>query len=206
MKTLQKQSMVRGLSLVWLALMLGSTGCATLIKSKSETVTLQSNPGDADVYIDGAPRGRTPLTLQLQPNKEYTVVFKKPGFADQAVVLTSSVSGKWVVLDVLGGLIPIIVDAATGSWKEFDDPLVNVNLPARRHAPRDEEDDEARAEASDEDERYEDARDGDGARDGLGRADRESRREEPARARRGASRERRSRTAERAVQASDSDR
>ena len=193
MKTLQKQSVVRGLSLVWLALMLGSTGCATLIKGKTETVTLQSNPGDADVYIDGAPRGRTPLILELQPNKEYTVVFKKRGYADQAAVITSSVSGKWVVLDVMGGLIPIIVDAATGSWKEFDNPLVNVNLPAHRS----EEGDDARADAGDED-GYEQ----DEARDTV-----REERAEPARARRGASRERRTRGAERArsTQASDTE-
>lgn len=198
MKTLQKQSVVRGLTLVWLALMLGSTGCATLIKGKSETVTLQSNPGDADVYIDGAPRGRTPLILELQPNKEYTVVFKKRGYADQAAVITSSVSGKWVVLDVMGGLIPIIVDAATGSWKEFDNPLVNVNLPARRSDELDEEGDDARADAADED-GYEEDEPRDTVRE---------ERAEPARARRGGSRERRTRGAERArsAQASDTER
>ncbi|HET9451561.1 MAG TPA: PEGA domain-containing protein [Aggregicoccus sp.] len=197
MKTLQKQSVVRGLSLVWMALMLGSSGCATLIKSKSETVTLQSNPGDADVYIDGAPRGRTPLILELQPNKEYTVVFKKPGYADQAQVITSSVSGKWVVLDVFGGLIPVIIDAATGSWKEFDNPLVNVTLAARRGEGPDELRGDERAA---DDERYEDER------DAVSDAAREERREEPSRARRGGGRERRTRSSERArpAQASDS--
>ena len=210
MKTIRMQSAVRGLGLALVLLVAaGSTGCATLLKPKSEQVTLQSNPGDADVYIDGAPRGRTPLTLQLQPNKEYTVVFKKPGFADQAVVLTSSVSGKWVVLDVLGGLIPIIVDAATGSWKEFDDPLVNVNLPARRSVRQGEAhaetlDDERYDDERDEDERDEDERYGSrrgergDAREGLSEAARDDAREPPDRARRGSSRERRTRSQERA--------
>jgi hypothetical protein len=26
---------------------------------------------------------------------------------------------KWIVLDILGGFVPVIVDAATGNWYEF---------------------------------------------------------------------------------------
>ena len=153
MTTTNGSAVLRSLGLVLVVLAaVGGSGCATMIKAKTETVSLQSNPGDADVYIDGAPRGRTPLMLELQPNKEYTVVFKKPGYADQAQVLTSSVAGKWVLLDVAGGLIPVIVDAATGSWKEFDNKLVNVNLPSLRDRDRERE----RAAQAEEDEAYED--------------------------------------------------
>lgn len=34
----------------------------------------------------------------------------------------------WIVLDVLAGLVPIIVDAATGAWYGLDQDNVNAVL------------------------------------------------------------------------------
>lgn len=114
----------------------GSVGCATLFAPKMQTVAVQSSPADAEVYIDGAPRGRTPLTLELKPNKTYTVVIKKPGYADQTHVLTNSVGAQWIILDVLGGLLPIVIDAGTGSWYQLDTSVVNAPLsPTQAPAP-----------------------------------------------------------------------
>ena len=35
-----------------------------------------------------------------------------------------------MILDVLGGLLPVIVDAATGAWKGIEQGACDVNLPA----------------------------------------------------------------------------
>ncbi|MBI4546130.1 MAG: PEGA domain-containing protein [Gemmatimonadetes bacterium] len=113
-----------GLALILMA----AAGCAALFNSKTDPVAIQSMPSDADIYIDGNLRGRTPITLELQAKKTYTIVFKKPGYRDQAFELTNTVGVKWVILDVLGGLVPVIVDAATGSWYELDTKVVNVTL------------------------------------------------------------------------------
>ena len=42
--------------------------------------------------------------------------------------INSKVGAGWVILDVLGGLIPIVVDAATGSWKKLDQDAVDAQL------------------------------------------------------------------------------
>ncbi len=34
----------------------------------------------------------------------------------------------WIILDILGGLVPIIVDVATGGWYELDNTNVKVVL------------------------------------------------------------------------------
>jgi hypothetical protein len=31
-------------------------------------------------------------------------------------------------LDILGGLFPLVIDAATGAWYEFDNTQLNVDL------------------------------------------------------------------------------
>ena len=104
------------------------SGCATLFSSGTNTLALQSDAPGADVYINGHLRGKTPLTLELDNAKPVTVTFKQAGKQDQTVEVGTKVRGGMVVLDVLGGLIPIIVDAATGEWKQLESKNVSVNL------------------------------------------------------------------------------
>ena len=116
----------KSLLLVALSLM---TACATLFNGDREPVSFSSNPSDAEVWINGTLRGKTPLMIELQPNEEYEIVFKKEG-REMAYDLNNHVGAGWVVLDILGGIVPVVVDAATGSWYELDTKVVNVNLPA----------------------------------------------------------------------------
>jgi hypothetical protein len=104
-------------------------GCATLFNSDRDAVSFNTNPSQAEVWINGTKRGETPLTLELEPNEEYEVVFRKDG-REQAYMLDNHVGAGWVILDVLGGLIPVIIDAVTGDWQELDSKAINVNLPA----------------------------------------------------------------------------
>lgn len=103
-------------------------GCATLFSSGSVPVALQSDTPGAEVYVNGTVRGKTPLTLELDNTKPVTVTFKMAGRQDQTVDIGTKTRGGFVVLDVLGGLIPVIVDAATGEWKTLDQRAVTVNL------------------------------------------------------------------------------
>ena len=42
--------------------------------------------------------------------------------------VTNKVGAGWVILDVLGGLVPIIIDAVTGAWYDLSEKNVDVNL------------------------------------------------------------------------------
>lgn len=55
-------------------------GCATIISKSSESITIDSSPQSAEVYIDGAMVGSTPMTLKLEKNKKDTVMVKKEGY------------------------------------------------------------------------------------------------------------------------------
>ena len=97
-----------------------STGCATLFKGTQEEVALSSDPTGAAVYVNGNMKGTTPLHLKLISKETYTIEFRKDGYQPQTVTITNRVGTKWVILDVLGGLAPVIVDVATGSWYQLD--------------------------------------------------------------------------------------
>ena len=55
-------------------------------------------------------------------------MFRKQGYDDQTFRLSNEVGVLWIVLDVVTGLIPLIVDAATGNWLELSDESVDVVL------------------------------------------------------------------------------
>lgn len=66
------------------------SGCATIISGDTETVTFNSSPEGADVYIDGAIIGKTPVSIVLGKNKKDVVMFKKEGYQAVTRDLTKS--------------------------------------------------------------------------------------------------------------------
>jgi PEGA domain len=107
------------------------SGCAALFSSKSSNVSFNSNPVGADIWINGARMGTTPVSLDLKKNKDYTVTFKKAGFEDMTCDIGKSVGAGWVILDVVGtGIVGVVIDAATGSWYSLDKSNCSVTLPA----------------------------------------------------------------------------
>lgn len=116
-----------------LGMALGSLGgCATILKGTSQEVFLVSEPSKADIYIDGQLRGKTPLELKLECDKTYVIEFRKDGYDTQTFNISNSVGGGWIVLDVICGLVPVIVDAATGAWYTLDQDNINAVLESQR--------------------------------------------------------------------------
>ena len=103
-------------------------GCATIFKGAHNNVDFNSDPTGAQVYVNGSPMGTTPINLKLESKRTYTIEFKKDGYDPKTYTITNHVGVGWIVLDVLFGLVPVIVDAATGSWYELDQAAVNAVL------------------------------------------------------------------------------
>jgi len=101
--------------------------CATLFKGSGESVNFNSQPV-AKVYVDGNYKGDTPIKLEIISKKSTKIEFKSDGYTTQTVTLEGSVGGGWIVLDILGGLLPVVVDAATGNWYELNTNNVNAVL------------------------------------------------------------------------------
>ena len=113
-------------------LLLATTACGTLFNSGTRQVALSSTPSAAEVWINGERQGTTPLTLDLDNHNGHMVTFRMAGHDDVVCQLNASIEVKWLVLDILGGPIPIIVDASTGKWKSLESDNCNVTLPARQ--------------------------------------------------------------------------
>jgi hypothetical protein len=103
-------------------------GCATLFKGISSKLDLNSDPQGAQVFVNGNLMGETPVRIKLESKGTYSIEFKKEGFKTKTFNIQNHVGAGWIVLDILGGLLPIIVDAATGAWYDLDQTAVNAIL------------------------------------------------------------------------------
>src|SRR5688572_33407775 len=103
-----------------LVALLSLAGCGALFNSGPANVAMSTNPPGAEVWVNGTNRGISPLTLSLAKNQNYTVTFRRAGYEDTSVEVRRKISGGYVILDILGGVLPVIVDAATGAWYVLD--------------------------------------------------------------------------------------
>lgn len=120
---MSRYSVVAGLALL-------VSGCGALFNSGPAQVMFTSSPNEAEVWINGNRMGVTPVALDLKKNNDYDVTFKKDGYRDSSYTINKQVSAGYVILDVLGGILPVVIDAATGSWYTLSDKTVNMNLAA----------------------------------------------------------------------------
>ncbi len=104
------------------------SGCATLFGSHTAEFDFTSDPSGAQVLIDGQLAGTTPLEIQLSNHEPLVVTFRKEGYQDITCRLSLKTGAGWVILDVLGGLIPVIVDGVTGKWSQLPDHDCHVAL------------------------------------------------------------------------------
>ena len=89
---------------------------------------MNSNPNGAEVFVNGNRVGTTPMSIDLSKSQSQQVVFRLSGRGDVTCILNRKVGAGWVVLDVLAGLVPVIIDAGTGSWYSFDKNACNATF------------------------------------------------------------------------------
>ena len=117
------------------SLFLVLTGCAAVFTGGRGKIKTTSEPEGAEVWVNGENMGQTPCTLRLKTKGEYTIEIRKEGFKTQTFKVTNKVGTGWIVLDVLMGLVPVIVDAATGSWYVFNEKNFNAVLEKQQPKP-----------------------------------------------------------------------
>jgi hypothetical protein len=121
--------------MVTLAGIAAAAGCGAMFNGGPATVHFTSTPDGADVWVNGSPRGKTPIILELAKNQNHTVLFKKEGYGDFAATINRKVSAGYVILDVLGGILPVVIDAATGSWYSLNANTLHGALATQASEP-----------------------------------------------------------------------
>jgi hypothetical protein len=108
---------------------IGLSGCASTISGRTATVTIDSYPSHADVVIHDkhgqeVMATHTPARVELRRKDKfiwpakYTATITKPGYKTARVPINQTLN-PWIVGNVVvGGVIGLAVDNATGAaWK-----------------------------------------------------------------------------------------
>lgn len=100
------------ISASWLA------GCS-LFGPRLQTVTIYSDPSEAEVIINGERAGKTPLRQQVRRSEDLLIELRRPGYANsfRNAHRTLSTLG---IMDVIGGsilLVPFFGLLSAAAWK-----------------------------------------------------------------------------------------
>lgn len=105
------------------------SGCGLVFGGSRQVVRLTSSPDGAKVVTNPVTAdSTTPSSISLERKNNYTLTFSAPGYTSKNVELQKGIRGGIVVLDILFGLVPVIIDAATGGWYGLSPDLVSVTL------------------------------------------------------------------------------
>ena len=124
----------RLMALVGLAL--ASSACATVVGGTTQEVFVETDPPAAACKLDqqGANVGvvnPTPGRLKVARSKEIMVVScPREGYEQSNEVLASSFTGATIGNIILGGVVGIIVDAASGANNKYPDKVIVVMTPS----------------------------------------------------------------------------
>lgn len=114
-----------------LALLLASSGCATILHGTREDVSFDSTPPGATARCEDQ-TGRTPATLALRRGDDHTCSIEKEGYRTEQVTLDRRFSPLFLCNCALGGLVGMLVDAVTGSMWNLSPESVSTTLESSR--------------------------------------------------------------------------
>jgi hypothetical protein len=112
---------------------LSSTGCASLVASRTSPYQVVSDVPGAEVRVNGMPVGRTPTIVEIDRKHPQRIEVTAPGRSSQTCWPRTSVGMGYVVADTALCLVffPLgciaFIDAS-GAWNELDDTMCSVSL------------------------------------------------------------------------------
>lgn len=113
------------------------SGCASIVSGTDQTLTFNSEPDGATVTVAGRVVGKTPLSVQIDKDKNQSLSFEKEGYKTHTTQLSTSLDGWFWGNILLGGLLGSTTDAASGAMNEFapDQYFVTLTPDNSRLAP-----------------------------------------------------------------------
>ena len=97
-----------------------STGCATVFRSGTVTVHVESDPGGAQARVGQTEARPTPAEIEVDRSSTSAVVITKQGYAEHRGLVKKKMNGGWLAADIVSCIwalcIPLLIDAISGAW------------------------------------------------------------------------------------------
>ena len=125
------------------AIVLPCIGCASVTRGTTENISIASTPPGATAEVSGLDNPTacvTPCVVVAKRNADITVTVNKEGYQPQVIPLTKEIPGSGAAgfagNVLVGGLVGMGVDAATGAAMDHKPNPVEVILQPVAPAPR----------------------------------------------------------------------
>ncbi|WP_426418630.1 translation initiation factor 2 [Bradyrhizobium genosp. A] len=132
---------MRSFGIVALSVMLG--GCASLTRGTTENISISSTPSGVEAIVSGLEvptTCTTPCAVVVKRNADISITFQKEGYEPQIVPLSRDIPGSGAAGFagnlLLGGVIGMGVDAATGAATDHKPNPVIVTMQPSAPPPR----------------------------------------------------------------------
>lgn len=105
-------------------------GCASIIRGKEQNVSINSDPAGAQVKINGAPKGYTPVVVPISRRDVPTVTIEADGYKTYEIALNRTHS-PWAMLNLIFGpfaLFGVIPDLINDANVTFQPDTINTKL------------------------------------------------------------------------------
>lgn len=116
-----KRNCIHTIFLVFLGIVfvLAMNSCATIFGGKRNTIQVKmGSPENAMVYLDGELIGEAPFKIRIEKRRiqEGSLIeIKKDGYETKQFEVNRKPHVGYVILDILGGVVPMLVDVANGN-------------------------------------------------------------------------------------------
>ncbi len=123
------------LAIVAASLLATASGCSTITKGSSQSLTVNTAPPGANCTVSREGMvlgiiGRTPGTLQIEKDKDtITVACHKEGYSEATGILDSSFQAMTFGNILFGGVIGLAVDGATGAMHQYPSVITVALTP-----------------------------------------------------------------------------
>ena len=109
-----------------------STGCASVMHGRTQSIKFLSAPDKADVKVDGFNMCKTPCIAEISREKGHTVTMEVPGFLPFTAKIKQEVDGGCLLGNIFTGLIQgMIVDAGSGAMYNLVPDTIGHTFDAR---------------------------------------------------------------------------
>ena len=115
-----------------------SAGCATITRGSSEVLVIDTDPPGAAATLSSGHACKTPCSIELKRKNNVHVKIEKDGYETVETDVSSQISNAGAAgmagNVLLGGLIGVGVDAATGATKQLVPNPLKVKLEPKKPA------------------------------------------------------------------------
>jgi hypothetical protein len=97
-----------------------SGGCASIVSSSNQNITVASDPDGATIRIDGMPIGKTPTTVPVKRSSaNKMIILEKDGYESQTISASSGLNPWFLGNFCTGGLVGSTTDMISGAAYEY---------------------------------------------------------------------------------------